>query len=118
MAGENQLENAVKGIIDSPGGELVSDISQYLKSRIKLLVGLFIISVVAGFSLTKSVIRWLIEPERLPSDVNIIVTSPIEFILLQFQIAVSFGIVIVGLFLLFLRLVLKFIFKLKLAQIK
>ncbi len=100
MAGENQLENAVKGIIDSPGGALVSDISQYLKSRIKLLVGLFIISVVAGFSLTKSVIRWLIEPERLPSDVNIIVTSPIEFILLQFQIAVSFGIVIVGLFLL------------------
>ena len=96
MAGENQFENAVKGLIDSPGGALVSDISQYLKSRIKLLVGLFIISVVAGFSLTKSVIRWLIEPERLPSDVNIIVTSPIEFILLQFQIAVSFGIVIIG----------------------
>lgn len=100
MADEDQFQNAVMGLIDSPGGVLVSDISLYLKSRIKLLVALFIISVAAGFSLTKSVIKWLIEPERLPSDVNIIVTSPIEFILLQFQISVSFGIVIVGLFLL------------------
>lgn len=100
MADEDQFQNAVMGLIDSPGGVLVSDISLYLKSRIKLLIALFIISVAAGFSLTKSVIKWLIEPERLPSDVNIIVTSPIEFILLQFQISVSFGIVIVGLFLL------------------
>ena len=100
MGGEEQFQKAVKSLVDSPGGILVSDIAEYLKSRIKLLSGLFIISVVAGFSLTKSVIRWLIEPERLPSDVNIIVTSPIEFILLQFQIAVSFGIVIIGLFLL------------------
>ena len=100
MADEDQFQNAVMGLIDSPGGVLVSDISLYLKSRIKLLVALFIISVAVGFSLTKSVIKWLIEPERLPSDVNIIVTSPIEFILLQFQISVSFGIVIVGLFLL------------------
>jgi sec-independent protein translocase protein TatC len=99
MADEDQFQNAVKGLIDSPGGVLVSDISLYLKSRIKLLVGIFIIAVTAGFSLTKSVIKWLIEPERLPLDVNIIVTSPIEFILLQFQISVSFGIVIIGLFL-------------------
>lgn len=99
MADEDQFQNAVKGLIDSPGGVLVSDISLYLKSRIKLLVALFIIAVAAGFSLTKSVIKWLIAPERLPLDVNIIVTSPIEFILLQFQISVSFGIVIIGLFL-------------------
>ena len=38
MAGENHLENVVKGLVDSPGGALVSDVSQYLKSRIKLLV--------------------------------------------------------------------------------
>ena len=99
MADEDQFQNAVKGLIDSPGGVLVSDISLYLKRRIKLLVALFIIAVAAGFSLTKSVIKWLIAPERLPLDVNIIVTSPIEFILLQFQISVSFGIVIIGLFL-------------------
>lgn len=99
MADEDQFQNAVKGLVDSPGGVLVSDISLYLKSRIKLLVALFIIAVAAGFSLTKSVIKWLIAPERLPLDVNIIVTSPIEFILLQFQISVSFGIVIIGLFL-------------------
>ncbi|MDG1548707.1 MAG: twin-arginine translocase subunit TatC [Candidatus Poseidoniaceae archaeon] len=99
MADEDQFQNAVKGLIDSPGGVLVSDISLYLKSRTKLLVALFIIAVAAGFSLTKSVIKWLIAPERLPLDVNIIVTSPIEFILLQFQISVSFGIVIIGLFL-------------------
>ena len=88
MGGEEQFQKAVKSLVDSPGGILVSDIAEYLKSRIKLLSGLFIISVVAGFSLTKSVIRWLIEPERLPSDVNIIVTSPIEFILLQFQLTI------------------------------
>ena len=44
-------------------------------------------------------VAWLIDDSRLPDDVNIIVTSPIEFILLQFQIAVSFGLVIILIFL-------------------
>ena len=60
---------------------------------------IFLVGVIAAFSATKSVVAWLIDDSRLPDDVNIIVTSPIEFILLQFQIAVGFGLVIILIFL-------------------
>jgi len=98
MAEETQFQEVVQGLMDSPGGMIVQDVSDYLKDKLKIIIVIFLISVIAGFSMTKEVIKWLIEPSRLPSDVNIIVTSPIEFILLQFQISVSFGIIIVLLF--------------------
>tara|TARA_B100001121_G_scaffold32930_1_gene27623 strand:+ start:42678 stop:43478 length:801 start_codon:yes stop_codon:yes gene_type:complete len=95
MAGGEQIENSVRNLMLSPGGQIISDGSKFLRGQAKLLIGLFLISVVTAFSLTKSVVSWLIAEERLPDDVNIIVTSPIEFILLQFQIAVSFGLVVI-----------------------
>ena len=75
---------------------MVNDASNFLRRQAKLLIFLFLLSVIIGFSLTKTVVTWLIADERLPDDVNIIVTSPIEFILLQFQIAVSFGLAIIS----------------------
>ena len=95
MAGGEQIENSVRNLMLSPGGQIISDGTKFLRGQAKLLIGLFLISVVTAFSLTKSVVSWLIAEERLPDDVNIIVTSPIEFILLQFQIAVSFGLVVI-----------------------
>ncbi len=99
MAGEDGLEYSVKSLLDSPGGQMISDASDFLRKQAKLLIFLFLASVVIGFSLTKSVVSWLIADERLPEGVNIIVTSPIEFILLQFQIAVSFGIIVICVYL-------------------
>ena len=100
MADDNRIQDTVSGLLDSPGGIIIQDIGKYLRAKMKLIILIFIISMIFAFSLTKSIIKWLIAPSRLPDNVNIIVTSPIEFILLQLQIAVSFGVIIIGLFLL------------------
>ncbi len=100
MADENHIHDVVSGLLDSPGGVIVQEIGEYFKAKMKIILAIFIIAVITGFSVTKSIIKWLIDPNRLPSDVNIIVTSPIEFILLQLQIAVSFGLLIIVIFLL------------------
>ena len=99
MSEDRSLQDSVQNLIDSPGGQIINDGAQFLRNKAKLLSFLFIISVVAAFSMTKSLVSWLIDDSRLPEDVNIIVTSPIEFILLQFQIAVSFGLVVITVYL-------------------
>ena len=100
MAEGYELEDSVRSILNSPGGQMINDASKFLRRQAKYLVLIFISCVVIGLSLTKTVVSWLIADERLPDDVNIIVTSPIEFILLQFQIAVSFGVVVIVIYLL------------------
>ena len=99
MSEEKSLQDSVQNLLDSPGGQILNDGAKFLRNKAKLLSFLFITSVVAGFSMTKSLVSWLIDDNRLPEDVNIIVTSPIEFILLQFQIAVSFGLVVITVYL-------------------
>ena len=95
MSGGERLQDSIQNLVNSPGGKIINDGADFLRRKAKLMVFLFLVGVIAAFSATKSVVSWLIDDSRLPDDVNIIVTSPIEFILLQFQIAVSFGIVIV-----------------------
>ena len=80
MAEGYELEDSVRSILNSPGGQMINDASKFLRRQAKYLVLIFISCVVIGFSLTKTVVSWLIADERLPDDVNIIVTSPIEFI--------------------------------------
>ena len=99
MAASEALQDSMENLLASPGGRMITDASIYLKNQVKKLVLLFVIGVVIAFYGTKSIVSWLIADERLPDDVNIIVTSPVEFILLQFQIAVSFGLVLVLLYL-------------------
>ncbi len=99
MSGGERLQDSIQNLVNSPGGKIINDGADFLRRKAKLVVFLFLVGVVAAFSATKSVVSWLIDDNRLPDDVNIIVTSPIEFILLQFQIAVSFGIVIVIIYL-------------------
>ena len=100
MAEGFELEDSIKSVLDSPGAQIIKDASSFFRRQAKYLVLLFIFCVVAGFNLTKTVVTWLIADERLPTDVNIIVTSPIEFILLQFQIAVSFAMLVLVIYLL------------------
>ena len=99
MAASEALQDSMENLLASPGGQMITDASVYLKNQVRKLVLLFVIGVVIAFYGTKSIVSWLIADERLPDDVNIIVTSPVEFILLQFQIAVSFGLVLVLLYL-------------------
>jgi sec-independent protein translocase protein TatC len=99
MAEEDKLTQTMNELMESPGGQIILEIKQFFISRIKYLIGIFLFGIVIGFPITKAVITWLIDPSRLPSDVNIIVISPVEFILLQFQIATSIGAFLVTIYL-------------------
>ena len=95
MADGDELTDFVAKMVESPGGRILSDAAEFLRKRMKLLLVLFILCFVFGFSLTKALISWLIDDSRLPDGVNIIVISPIEYIVLQLQIAASFGLLII-----------------------
>jgi sec-independent protein translocase protein TatC len=91
MASNTSLEDAVSELMDSPGGELLSSARIHLRKRAFALFGLFLAGLIAGFPIAKSIIKWIIDEQRLPDDVNVIVTSPVEFIMLQIQLSASFG---------------------------
>ena len=56
-----------------------------------VLLGLGLIGFVAAFPFTSDVVQWLIAEERLPDGVRIIVTTPVEFLLLQVRLAADVG---------------------------
>jgi sec-independent protein translocase protein TatC len=91
MAEAEGLVNAVDELLDSPGGEILASVQLYLRKRIKMLAVVFALGFMATFPLTKNFIAWLIDPSRLPTDVNIIVITPVEFILLQVKLAAHVG---------------------------
>ena len=69
--------------IDPEIKNLFNKISNHIRSRIKLIVVLFIIGLSLGIPIAYSVIDWLLNADLLPADVNIIVLTPVEFIMLQ-----------------------------------
>ena len=87
MTGTDELSKTVNELLESPGGLLLLDIKSHLRKRMKLLAFIFGLVFVACFPVTSNVVSWLIAEERLPADVNIIVITPVEFILLQVRLA-------------------------------
>jgi sec-independent protein translocase protein TatC len=87
MTGTDELSKTVNELLESPGGLLLLDIKSHLRKRMKLLAFVFGLIFVACFPFTSNVISWLIAEDRLPNDVNIIVITPVEFILLQVRLA-------------------------------
>ncbi|MDG1538031.1 MAG: twin-arginine translocase subunit TatC [Candidatus Poseidoniaceae archaeon] len=87
MTGTDELSKTVNELLESPGGLLLLDIKSHLRKRMKLLAFIFGLIFVACFPITSNVISWLIAEDRLPADVNIIVITPVEFILLQVRLA-------------------------------
>ena len=77
MASSSSLEDAVSELMGSPGGQLLNSARDYLR-RATALVGLFLTGLVVGFPIAKNIVAWLIEDQRLPDDVNVIVTSPVN----------------------------------------
>ena len=94
MASSPTLEDAVSELMESPGGQLLNSVRDYLRKRATALGGLFLAGLVIGFPVAKSIVSWLIEEQRLPDDVNVIVTSPVEFLMLQIQLSASFGLLL------------------------
>jgi len=77
MAEPEHLANAVDELLDSPGGRILTAARMYLVERVRLLTLVFACGFAATFPLTKRFIAWLIDPNRLPTNVEIIVITPV-----------------------------------------
>ena len=71
--------------------DLFKQISEHIRSRMKLIVTLFIFGIAIGIPIAHRVVDWLLEIGLLPDDVNIIVLTPVEFIMLQVRIGAWLG---------------------------
>ena len=92
----DSLQTTVERLTSSPGGQILVSVAERLRASIVPYILLFTLGFVAAFPITASVITWLIADERLPSGVDIIVVSPVEYLMLQLRIASSFGLALVA----------------------
>ena len=75
-----------------PMAEFVNLI-KYLKKRLTLLVGMFILGLGIGYPISGDIISWFLQANGyLPDDVELIIIQPMEVILLRLRIATHIGI--------------------------
>jgi sec-independent protein translocase protein TatC len=77
--------------IDPEIKNLFKQISKHIQSRLKLIVALFIIGIGIGIPLSHRLVDWLLGVGLVPSDVNIIILTPVEFIMLQVRVGAWLG---------------------------
>ena len=78
-------------LIDPEIRILLNKIRVHLRSRVKLIVVLFLLGLSLGIPIAHRVVYWLLNAGLLPDDVNIIVLTPVEFIMLQVKIGAWLG---------------------------
>ena len=89
------LERTLQHLSQSSGGQILASARDGLRRSLKAYIAIFVLGFVSAFPLTSSLIAWLIDADRLPSGVDIIVVSPVEFLFLQLRIAGSVGLMLV-----------------------
>ena len=77
--------------IDPEIRNLFKQISNHIRSRMKLVVALFIIGIAIGIPISHRVVDWLLEVGLVPERVNIIILTPVEFIMLQVRVGAWLG---------------------------
>lgn len=77
--------------IDPEIRNLFKQISNHIRSRMKLIVALFIIGIAIGIPISHRVVDWLLEVGLVPEGVNIIILTPVEFIMLQVRVGAWLG---------------------------
>ena len=92
------IEETVQRLTDSSGGQILLALKDGLQRSLPVYLGFFVLGFVSAFPASSRLIAWLIDADRLPSDVDIIVVSPVEFLFLQLRIAGSFGLMLVVMF--------------------
>lgn len=70
---------------------LFKQISEHIRSRIKLIVALFIIGIAIGIPISHKLVDWLLGIGLVPENVSIIVLTPVEFIMLQVRVGAWLG---------------------------
>ena len=91
MSGASDLVQVLDEWGQSPMGQALGSARDHVRSRLPVLLGLGVLGFVAAFPFTSDVVQWLIAEERLPEGVQIIVTTPVEFLLLQVRLAADVG---------------------------
>jgi len=87
------MDNRPRDLI--PMAEFVGLVN-YLKGRLTLLIGIFLIGMTLGYPFSEDVINWLLNTDGyLPSEVTIIILQPMEVILLRLRISVQIGFILV-----------------------
>lgn len=66
-------------------------ISSHIRSRLKLLVTLFIVGLIIGFNASKELVEFLLESGLVPDDVDIIILTPVEFMMIQVRAGAWLG---------------------------
>ena len=80
-----------ENLIDPEIKKLFNQISLHIRSRMKLIVCFFLFGLVLGIPVAHRVVEWLLNVGLLPDDVNIIILTPVEFIMLQVKVGAWLG---------------------------
>ena len=78
-------------LIDPRFKELFAQVSAHIRSRLKLIIFFFLFGLVIGIPLAKEVVEHLLNSDILPAGVNVIVLTPVEFIMIQVRSAAWLG---------------------------
>ena len=95
------IQQTVERLAHTSGGRILASARDGLRRSLKYYVALFLVGFMLAFPLSSEFIKWLIRDSRLPAEVQIIVISPVEFLLLQLRIAGYTGLILVSFCLLY-----------------
>lgn len=94
MSGASDLVEALDEWSQGPVGQALGALRSHLRARLPLLLGLGLLAFVLAFPLTSDLIAYLIDASRLPDGVRIIVTTPVEYLLLQVRLAADVAVAV------------------------
>lgn len=96
MSGASDLVQVLDEWGKSPVGQTLGQARDHVRGRLPVLLALGALGFVGAFPFTSDAVQWLIADERLPVGVRIIVTTPVEFLVLQVRLAadVAIGVVL------------------------
>ena len=79
--------------IDPEFTTLLKQISNHIRSKFKIIVVLFLLGIAIGIPIAHQLVNWLLASNLLPNDVNIIILTPVEFIMLQVKVGAWLGVI-------------------------
>jgi sec-independent protein translocase protein TatC len=66
-------------------------VTSLIRSRIKLILALFLFGLVVGIPLSRTLVEYLLQTDIIPGNVNIILLTPVEFIMIQVRVGAWLG---------------------------
>lgn len=80
-----------KPLVDPKIKAAFTGVTSLIRSRIKLILGLFLFGLVVGIPLSRTLVEYLLQSDIIPGNVNIILLTPVEFIMIQVRVGAWLG---------------------------